>query len=65
MHGQTRAYQHIKTEKSMDVLDAHKSKAKISITCIGTIMSILDFLSLYQHGLTTAITTTDSPSLIL
>jgi hypothetical protein len=31
------------TEKSMNVLDAHKSKAKTSIAQIGTMVSINDF----------------------
>jgi hypothetical protein len=55
------------TKKSMDVLDAHKSKAKTSIACIGTMMSILDFLSLCinMDYIITAITTADSPLPIL
>jgi hypothetical protein len=40
------------TEKSMDVLNAHKSKAKTSIARIGAMVSIVDFSSLlHQHGL--------------
>jgi hypothetical protein len=34
------------TEKSMDVLDTHKSKAMTSIAHIGTMVSIVDFSSL-------------------
>ncbi len=34
------------TEKRIDVLDVHKSKAKTSITQIGTMVSIVDFSSL-------------------
>jgi hypothetical protein len=34
------------TEKSMVVLDVHKSKAKTSIAQIGTMVSVVDFSSL-------------------
>jgi hypothetical protein len=55
------------TKKSMDVLDAHKSKAKTSIARIGTMTSILDFLSLCinMESIIMAITTTSSPLPIL
>ncbi len=48
------------TEKSMDVLDAHKSKAKTSISQKnGTMVSIIDFSSLCinMDSIITAITT--------
>ncbi len=52
---------------SMDVLDAHKSKAKTSMACISTMTFILDFLSLCinMDSTITAITTHDSPLPIL
>ncbi len=55
------------TEKSMDVLDARKSKAKTFISQIGTMVSIVDFSSLCinMDSIITAITTTDSPQPIL
>ncbi len=55
------------TEKSMDVLNAHKSKAKTSIAQIGTMVSIVDFSSLCinMDSIITAITTADSPPPIL
>jgi hypothetical protein len=55
------------TEKSMDVLNSHKSMAKISITRIGTMVSIVDFSSLCINMdlIITAITTADSPLPIL
>jgi hypothetical protein len=54
-------------EKSMDVLDAHKSKAKTSITRIGTMVSVVNFSSLCINMdlIITAITTADSPPPIL
>ncbi len=33
------------TEKSMDVLEVHKSKAKTSIARIGTMVSVVDFIA--------------------
>jgi hypothetical protein len=56
-----------KTEKSMDVLDAHKSKTKTSITQVGTMVSIIDFSSLCINMdlIITAITTAGSPPSIL
>ncbi len=55
------------TEKSMDVLDAHKSKAKTSIARIGTMVFIVNFSSLCinMDSIITAITTADSPPPIL
>jgi hypothetical protein len=55
------------SEKSMDVLDAHKSKAKSSIAHIFTMMSILNFSSLCINMdlIITAITSADIPSPIL
>ncbi len=55
------------TKKSMDVLDAHKSKSKTSITQIGTMVSIVDFFSLCinMDSIITAIATADSPPPIL
>ena len=51
----------------MDVLDAHKSKAKTSIAQIGTLVSIVDFsiLCINMDSIIMAITTTDSPPPIL
>jgi hypothetical protein len=56
-----------KTEKSMDVLDAHKSKTRTSIAQIGTTVSIADFFSLCINMdlIITAITTANSPPSIL
>jgi hypothetical protein len=50
------------TEKSMAVLDAHKSKAKTSIAQIGTMVSIVDFSSLCikMDSIIISITTADS-----
>jgi hypothetical protein len=55
------------TEKSMDVLDAHKSKAKTSTAQVCTMVSIVDFSSLCinMNSFIMAITTTDSPWPIL
>jgi hypothetical protein len=55
------------TEKSMDILNAHKSKAKTSIAQIGTMVSIVNFssLSINIDSIITAITTADSPQPIL
>jgi hypothetical protein len=55
------------TEKSMDVINAHKSKAKTSIARIGTMVSIVNFSSLCINMdlIITAITTADSPLPIL
>jgi hypothetical protein len=55
------------TEKSMDVLDAHKSKAETSIDQIGNMVSIVNFFSLCidMDLIITAITTADSPPPIL
>jgi hypothetical protein len=55
------------TEKSMDVLDVHKSKAKTSITQIGTIVSVINISSLCINivSIIVAITTADSPPPIL
>ncbi len=54
-------------EKSMDVLDAHKSKAKTSITQIGTMVSVVNFFSLCinMDSIIMATTTADSPPSIL
>ena len=51
-----------KTKNSMDVLDAHKSKAKTSIAQIGSMSSVINFtsLSINMDSIITAITTTDS-----
>ena len=51
----------------MDVLDAHKSKAKISIARIGSMSSVVDFTSLCVNidFIITAITIADSLSPIL
>ncbi len=51
------------TEKSMDVLDAHKSKAKTSIARFGSMVSAVNFSSLCinMDSIITAITTADSP----
>ena len=56
-----------KTENIMDVLDAHKSKAKTSIAQIGSMSSTVDFgsLCINMDSIITAITTADSPSPIL
>ncbi len=55
------------TEKSMDVLNAHKYKAKTSIAQIGTMESIVNFFSLCinMNSIITAATTADSPPPIL
>jgi hypothetical protein len=55
------------TEKSMDVLNAHKSKAKTSITQNGTMVSVVDFSSLCINldSIIIVITTADSPPPIL
>jgi hypothetical protein len=55
------------TKRSIDVLDMHKSKAKTSIACIGTMTSILNFLSLCIkiNSNIMVITTKDSPLPIL
>jgi hypothetical protein len=55
------------TEKSTDVLDTHKSKAKTSIAQIGTIVSIVNFSSLCinMDSIIMAISTADSPPPIL
>jgi hypothetical protein len=55
------------TEKSMDVIDAHKYKAKTSITQIGTMVSVVVFsiLCINMDLIITAITTADSPPPIL
>jgi hypothetical protein len=57
----------VDTEKSMDVLNMHKSKAKTSIAQIGTMVSIIDFSSLCinMDSIITVTTTTDSPPSIL
>jgi hypothetical protein len=57
----------VNTEKNMDVLDAHKSKVKTSITQIVTKVSIVNFSSLCINMdlIITAITTADSPPAIL
>jgi hypothetical protein len=54
-------------EKSMNVLDVHKSKAKTSSAQIGTMVSIVVFSSLCINMdlIITAITTADSPPSIL
>jgi hypothetical protein len=53
-----------KTKNSMDVLDAHKSKAKTSIAGIGSMSSVANFTSLCinMDSIITAITTADSLS---
>jgi hypothetical protein len=55
------------TEKSMDVLDVHKSKAKTSIAQIGTMVSIVYFsrLCINMDLIITAIIIADSPPHIL
>jgi hypothetical protein len=55
------------TEKSMDVLNAHKSKAKTSITQIGTMVSVVNFSSICINLdlIIMAITTADNPPPIL
>jgi hypothetical protein len=55
------------TEKSIDVLGTHKSKAKTSIARIGTMVYIVDFSSLCinMDSIIMAITTGDSPPPIL
>ncbi len=55
------------TEESMDVLDAHKSKAKTSIAEFGTMVSVVNFSSLCisMDSIITMITTADSPPPIL
>ncbi len=55
------------TEKSVDVLDAHKSKAKISIAQIDTMVSIVNFSNLCNNMylIIMAIITADSPPPIL
>ncbi len=54
-------------EKSMDVLDVHKSKAKTSIAQIGAMVSVVNFsnLCINMDLIITAITTADSPPPIL
>jgi hypothetical protein len=54
-------------KKSMDVLDMHKSKAKTSITQIGTMVSVVNFSSLCVNMdlIIMAITTADSSPPIL
>ncbi len=58
-----------KTKKSMDALDAHKSKAKTSIARIGSMSLVVNFtsLSINMDSIITAIShhTTDSPPPIL
>jgi hypothetical protein len=34
------------SENTMDIADAHKSKANVAITCIGTMVDMTDFSSL-------------------
>jgi hypothetical protein len=55
------------TEKSIDVLNMHKSKVKTSIAPIGTMVSIIGFSSLriYMDSIIIAITIADNPPTIL
>ena len=56
-----------KTQSSMDILDAHKSKAKTSIAQVGTIVLVVDYSILCNNmdSFITAITTVDDPPPIL